>query len=78
MVNDCYKIRKQMPNGEYRYSSGGMDPRWTTKGKTWSSVGYLKSHLKLHSRNPDVDNWEVIRIEMVETTTSLQPAKDFM
>lgn len=29
------------------FSTGGMDPKWTTKGKTWNSIGHVKSHFKL-------------------------------
>ena len=28
------------------FSTGGMDPNWTTKGKTWTGLGSLKSHLR--------------------------------
>jgi hypothetical protein len=28
------------------FSTGGMEPRWTTKGKTWSTIGSVKNHLR--------------------------------
>lgn len=38
-----FKIRKKGTTDIF--SSGGADPRWTTKGKTWSSLGHVKSHM---------------------------------
>jgi hypothetical protein len=32
-------------NTDGHFSVGGMRPRFTKRGKTWSSLGYLKSHL---------------------------------
>lgn len=37
-----FKIRKK---GTHLFSSGGADPRWTTKGKTWGSLAHVTSHL---------------------------------
>ena len=39
-----YKIR----NASGLYSKGGMSPIWTKKGKTWSGLQYIKSHLTLY------------------------------
>ena len=36
-----YMIR----NKEGLYSTGGMDPRFTRKGKVWNGIGPLKCHL---------------------------------
>ena len=40
-----YKIR----NAENLYSTGGDTPRFTRDGKTWSTLGRLKAHLKFVS-----------------------------
>ena len=40
-----YKIRN--PSGEY--SSGGNPPKFTKRGKAWSTLGHLKSHLTMLS-----------------------------
>ena len=37
-----YKIR----NSSGMYSTGGDSPRFTRDGKTWSTLGRLKAHLK--------------------------------
>lgn len=37
-----FKIRKK---GTDLYSSGGGSPRWTRKGKAWTSLGHVKNHL---------------------------------
>jgi len=58
------------------YSSGGMSPNWTSKGKTWNGMGPLKSHLnqfmksKNYSKeryNKIPENWEVIKIKLIES-----------
>jgi predicted nucleic acid-binding Zn-ribbon protein len=36
----------KIENPEGLFSRGGMDVRFTKKGKTWSSIGYVKSHLR--------------------------------
>lgn len=47
------------------YSTGGSHPRWTTTGKTWSSLGQIKSHLtqyeKWYSKDRAIPlQWEVV------------------
>ncbi|CAB4131425.1 hypothetical protein UFOVP276_194 [uncultured Caudovirales phage] len=37
-----YKIRR--PDG--LFSTGGCEPRFTKAGKTWRSIGHVKTHLK--------------------------------
>jgi len=39
-----YKIRDTATG---LFSTGGIRPKWTKCGKTWSSVGSVKSHLTL-------------------------------
>jgi hypothetical protein len=43
-VVKAYKIRDRETG---LFSTGGMDPRWSKTGKTWSTEGQLKSHLRL-------------------------------
>jgi hypothetical protein len=38
----AFKI-KDAANG--KYSTGGMSPNWTSRGKVWNSKGALKAHL---------------------------------
>ena len=42
VAGKMFKIRKK---GTNLFSSGGADPRWTPKGKTWGSIAHVKSHL---------------------------------
>lgn len=44
MSDIFYKIRKK---GTDLYSSGGSSPRWVKVGKTWNTLGHLKSHLAM-------------------------------
>lgn len=41
MGDTVYRIRR----ADGLYSTGGSNPRWTAKGKTWSGTGPLKNHL---------------------------------
>lgn len=61
-----YKIR----SSDGLFSTGGYNPRFTSVGKTWSKVGYLKSHLvivKSYSRQDVYYKCKVIAYEMQET-----------
>lgn len=67
----AYKIKNQKTG---LYSTGGSIPRWTAKGKTWSSLGPLKNHLGLvldnnraHRFAYDTRDWVIIELELVET-----------
>ena len=54
------------------FSMGGSCPRWSKKGKTWTNIGHVKTHIrglnKFYIKN--VDHWEVIEYELVETSVS--------
>lgn len=39
-----YKIRDKNTG---LFSTGGVSPKWTKKGKVWTSEGHVKSHLTL-------------------------------
>ena len=49
------------------YSTGGMSPRWTKRGKTWNQLNHLKTHLRQFLQHPrkyngsymDVD-WKIL------------------
>jgi hypothetical protein len=75
-----YKIRNKN-TGEF--SKGGLrlrstgDVTWGKKGKTWDTLGTLRSHLNQHLGNSsygykqtDMSHWEVVEYHVVE-----QPAK---
>ena len=61
--NRIYKIRN-IETG--LYSTGGMFPRWTRAGKTWSGLGPLRSHLGHHTQrtHQDISKWRVVEIEV--------------
>jgi hypothetical protein len=74
-----YKIRNKDTG---LFSKGGMTPYWSKKGKTWNSFGHLKLHLsqmvkidyytkQVTYRAKDLDKWEIIEIEVVETSKPL-------
>ena len=39
-----YKIRRK---SDGKFSSGGLTPRFTKKGKVWTELRYLKAHLNM-------------------------------
>jgi len=39
-------------NEEGLYSTGGCDPRFTKRGKVWSSLRYVKSHFRNLDEQP--------------------------
>lgn len=43
-MSQIFKIRKR---GTDTYSTGGMSPGFHKEGKSWSSLGRLKSHLSM-------------------------------
>lgn len=57
-----YKIRRK---SDGLYSKGGMNPRFTKTGKTWSNIGHLKNHFHWVSNN-EYSDCEVVTFEMVE------------
>lgn len=30
------------------FSTGGMSPNWTKRGKTWNQINHVKTHLRQH------------------------------
>jgi hypothetical protein len=52
------------------FSMGGGSPRWTKKGKTWTNIGHVKSHIRGLDRRyiKNSDHWEVVEYELVETS----------
>ena len=62
-----YKIRDKRTG---LFKEGGHWPRWSKKGKEWTSVGHVKQHLSQFPANKiDWDNWEMVEYayEPVET-----------
>lgn len=61
-------------NSEGKFSTGGSryNIRFTKKGKTWSSLGYVKSHLRQHSDTSLKDNYSNCTIVMVDDENDYQ------
>lgn len=66
-----FKIRDRMTG---LYSTGGSNPKWNAKGKTWKDIGPLRAHLTqlMHyyyfKGVPPV--WDIVEFEMVEKATT--------
>lgn len=82
MAIKLYKIRKK---GTNLFSSGGAVPRWTTRGKAWTSLAPIQSHLNRLARyqfsaayyaNTEVVEFEVTEKATQETAAVLQQFLD--
>jgi hypothetical protein len=76
-----FKIRNKVTG---LYSTGGCSPRWTKKGKIWTTIGHLKSHIRqLVGRKwslplKDIANWELVELEVIEQENSVTPVQDMV
>lgn len=61
-----YKIRNKETG---LYHKGGVYNVWTKAGKTWTTLGQLRSMLtmNINSQNSEMHNWEIIEYEVKET-----------
>lgn len=63
-----YKIRhKSNPN---LFRGPGIYTRWKKNGKTWDTIGLLRSAISLamRSKNNDFSDWEIVEYEMIEVS----------
>jgi hypothetical protein len=56
----------KIENPEGLFSRGGMDVRFTKKGKTWSSIGYVKSHLRQLRESEIIKSYNDCTIIMID------------
>lgn len=83
-----FKIRKK---GTNLFSSGGADPRWTTKGKTWGSRAHVTCHLgQVHQprsggwsrrdladyADAEIVEYNVVEASVTDVTTAFQQIRD--
>ena len=70
MSDHIFKIRHKTSG---LFSTGGRNPRWTDKGKTWTMLGYVKSHLGQvdvgRGRSHLYTNAEVVTFEVTVAET---------
>ena len=63
-----YKIRNKKTG---KYSTGGARPTFSSQGRTWSSIGYLKKHYRLvRKENKNINvyaNCEIVVFEEIGT-----------
>ena len=72
-----YKVRHKLTG---LLSRGGTSPCWNSKGKTWNTLGYLKSHLRYIDKHKQADmvHWEVLEIEVSEQLQPIGMANDII
>lgn len=79
VAGKMFKIRKK---GTNLFSSGGSDPRWTTKGKTWGSLAHVTSHLGQANQHiadyaeAEIVEYAAIESSVTDVTTMLQQIRD--
>ena len=71
---NVYKIR--FPDGTF--STGGSSPKRSKKGKTWNSLGNIKSHLRLLWKQSCYQDAEIIVFEVTEVDTGTISISDVM
>lgn len=65
-----YKIRNVKTG---LYSTGGVCPSWSTRGKSWSTMGHVRNHLN-HIKAPrtsrlyEAEDWEIVQFQANEVT----------
>lgn len=76
-----YKIRDK-DNG--LYSTGGTSPRWTKHGKTWNSIGSVKTHINNWSsayssnRGEAPQGWEIVEFVLHEEESNKWPVNAYI
>ncbi len=82
-MNDIivYKLRDTETG---RYSSGGYNPTWTKRGKTWNNLGSIKNHIRTWCNGSygtlrmAPDSWEIVEIIIKEEDASTWPVNDYI
>lgn len=57
------KVFKIKDSATGLFSTGGMSPDWTKRGKTWNGINHVKSHLRQHcdyKKTPTGTDWSSI------------------
>lgn len=68
-----YKIRNKNTG---LYHKGGVYEAWSKIGKTWTTLGQLRSMLTMNTPGPyntgqDMIDWEIIEYEVIEKCVKL-------
>lgn len=72
-----YKVRRQTDG---LYSTGGIAPTFSEKGKVWNTLGALKNHLNLLNKSGAscYQDCEIVPIEVTYRETKATPMIDFI
>lgn len=78
VVMKFYKIRSKKNPELYRL--GGVDSRWNKSGKTWDTLGKLRSMItntiNNQYRSEELSDWEIVEYEVTEV--SAKPLNEVM
>jgi len=74
---EIYRIR----NAEGEFSTGGMSPYFTKKGKVWKHLGHVKRHMSQMSDRELLDRYadcEIVTYQVEETISGVVPMMGFI
>lgn len=68
-----YKIRNRNTG---LFHKGGVYDTWSKDGKTWTTLGKLRSMLTMNTPGPynrgqDMSDWEIIEYEVIEKSVKM-------
>lgn len=70
-IKTVYKIRRK---SDGLYSTGGMQPSFSKKGKVWNNRGALTNHFNLVTYRRVYDNCEVVTVEVTAIEADTEDA----
>ncbi len=76
-----YKIRDKDTG---LYSTGGYQPKWNSRGKTWNNLGAAKNHINNWCGGSygkiklAPDSWEIVEIVIKEEEANTWPVNDYI
>ena len=68
-----YKIRNRNTG---LYHKGGTYSHWSKNGKTWTTLGQLRTMLTMNTPRPynrgqDMTDWEIVEYEVIEKSVKM-------
>lgn len=70
-----YKIRRKRDG---KYSSGGIWPKFSTKGKSWSQKNHITSHLNVVRNKRVYNDCEIVTFELTEKEVDSKPVSQYI
>jgi hypothetical protein len=75
-ISETFRYKIQSQDGTF--STGGENPRFTSKGKVWASRAHLHVHLRNLANRKVYANCNLITIKVLELIQETQSVKAFL